>query len=518
MSIRTIIKKNTYFDSVSLMALSTRANDIEGIKQVNIAMGTSMNKDVLKNVGLYTKDVEEAGKGDLMIVVENEEGYNLEELVEKVQEAMIRKTENQGRIDLVYSSVEAAAQNNKDSAVAVVSVPGAYASRVARKALRQGLHVMIFSDNVPLEDEISLKKEAHEKGLLMMGPDCGTAIINGKGLCFANGVRRGSIGIVAASGTGAQEVSVRIHDFGGGISQLIGTGGRDLSAEVGGIMMLDGMKALANDDETEVIVLVSKPPAKEVAAKIYEEVKNTSKPVVICFIGGDQEEIEASGAHYGKTTKQAALKAVILSGVPEETINKRSLNLPLIEEIKAKLNPQQKYIRGLFCGGTICEEVASLVREKYENVYSNISKNPAYRLADLSESKAHTFIDFGDDQFTQGRPHPMIDPSLRLERIVKEAKDPEVGVIAIDIILGYGSHEDPVEITLPAIKEAKAIAEKEGRHLEILAFVLGTELDPQGFELQVEKLMNEGVTISSSSENTGLLSRGFVEKEEAEHV
>lgn len=516
MAIRTIIKKNTYFDSVSLMALSTRANNIEGIKRVNVSMGTSMNKDVLKNVGLYTVDVEEAGKGDIMIVLESEEGYDLDELVEKVQDAMTRKTETQENIDIMYSSVEAATEDNEGINIAVVSVPGEYATRVARKALRQGIHVMIFSDNVSLEDEISLKKEAHEKGLLMMGPDCGTVIINGKGLGFANEVRRGNIGIVAASGTGAQEVSVRVHDFGGGISQLIGTGGRDLSAEVGGIMMLDGIRALENDDETKVIVLVSKPPSKEVAAKIYEEVKNSSKPIVICFIGGNQEEIEACGAHYGKTTKQAALKAVVLSGIPEETINKRSLNLPLIDEIKAKLNMEQTYIRGLFCGGTICDEVATLVKEKYPSVYSNISKDPKYKLDNLSESKEHTFIDFGDDMFTQGKPHPMIDPSLRLERIVEEAKDPQVGVIAIDIILGYGSHKDPVEITLPAIKEAKAIAKKEGRHLEILAFVLGTELDTQVFELQVEKLMNEGVTISSSSENTGLLSKGFVEKEEAE--
>lgn len=514
MSIRTIIKKNTYFDSVSLMALSTRANEIEGIKQVNIAMGTDMNKDVLKNVGLYTEDIEEAGKGDLMIVVEGVEGYDPDLLVEKIEAAMVRKDDSKESVDMVYSGVEAAVEDNKDSNVAVVSVPGAYASRVARKALGKGLHVMMFSDNVTLEEEISLKREAHEKGLLMMGPDCGTAIINGKGLCFANKVRRGNIGIVAASGTGAQEVSVRIHDFGGGVSQLIGTGGRDLSAEVGGIMMLDGIRALANDDETEIIVLVSKPPAKEVSEKIYKEIKSVSKPVVICFIGGNKEEIEASGAYYGKTTKQAALQAVILSGVPEETINKHSLNLPLIEEIKEKLNPHQKYIRGLFCGGTICEEVASLVREKYPNVYSNIAKNPSYRLENLNESREHTFIDFGDDQFTQGKPHPMIDPSLRLERIVKEAKDPEVGVIAIDIILGYGSHQDPVEITLSAIKEAKDVAEKEGRHIEILAFVLGTELDPQNFDLQVKKLMDEGVTISSSSENTGLLSRGFVEKEE----
>lgn len=449
-----------------------------------------------------------------MIVIEGEEGYDPEDLFARVEEVMQKKEAQGADKDLTYNSVEAAVKHRKDANVAVISVPGAYAARVAKKAIREGLHVMMFSDNVSLEDEIALKKEAHEKGLLVMGPDCGTAILNGKGLCFANEVRRGSIGIVAASGTGAQEVSVRVHDFGGGISHLIGTGGRDLSKEVGGIMMLDGIKALQEDEGTKIIILVSKPPAKEVADKIYAEVKKSEKPVVICFLGGDQNEIEASGAIYAKTTKQAALKAVILSGVPEESINKHSLNLPLIEEIKAKLKPEQKYIRGLFCGGTICQEVAYLVEEALGPVYSNISKNDEYRIGPMEKSKGHTFIDFGDDSFTQGRPHPMIDPSLRLERIVKEAKDPEVGVIAIDMILGYGAHMDPVGATLPAIKEAKAIAEKEGRHLEILAFVLGTELDPQVFDDQVERLMAEGVTISSSSENTGLLSRGFVSKEE----
>lgn len=514
MAIKTIIKKNTYFDSVSLMALSTKANKVEGVKQVNISMGTAMNKDVLKNVGLYTEEVEDAGKGDLMIIVEGEDGYDLDELVEKVQGELTRKEEKEETLETNYVSVEAAVENNKASNVAVVSVPGEYATRVARKALEKNLHVMMFSDNIALEDEISLKKEAHQKGLLMMGPDCGTAIINGKGLCFANGVRRGKIGIVAASGTGAQEISVRIHDFGGGVSQLIGIGGRDLSEEVGGIMMLDGIRALAADEETEIIILLSKPPAKKVTEKIYEEIKGINKPVIICFLGGDKEEIEKSGAIYAKTTKQAALQAVILSGVPEESINKRSLNLPLIEEIKEKLNEEQKYIRGLFCGGTICQEVAYLVKEKYPNVYSNISSDPEYKLDYSDRSRDHSFIDFGDDEFTQGRPHPMIDPSIRLERIVEEAKDPEVGVIALDFVLGYGSHEDPVEVTLPAIREVKSIGEKEGRHIEILAFVLGTELDPQGFEYQIEKLENEGVTISSSSENTGLLSRGFVEKED----
>lgn len=512
MAIKTIIKKNTYFDSVSLMVLSTKANQVEGVRQVNIAMGTAMNKEVLKNVGLYSQEVDGATKGDLMIVIEADDNYDMKEIVAKVEASMLRK-EEEGETKSSYYDLSTAKAEHPNTNFVIVSVPGEYAARVATKALNENNNVMMFSDNVRVEDEIRLKKMAHEKGLLMMGPDCGTAIINGKGLCFANKVRRGSIGIVGASGTGSQELSVRIHDFGGGVSQLIGTGGRDLSEEVGGIMMLDGIERLVQDEETKIIVLVSKPPAKSVAEKIYARVKSIEKPVIICFLGGNKEEIEASGAIYAHTTKRAALQAVILSGVPEESINQHKLNLPLIAEIKQKLSPEQKYVRGLFCGGTICSEVAMLVGEQYPNVYSNIAKNPEYRLLDVTKSKEHTVIDFGDDFFTKGKPHPMIDPSVRLERIVQEARDPEVGVIMLDFILGYGSHPDPVGLTLPAIKEAQAIAKKEGRHLEILAFVLGTELDPQNTEEQIAKLDREGVTISSSSENTGLLSRGFVEKE-----
>lgn len=513
MAIKTIIKKNTYFDSVTLMTLSTKANNIPGIQQVNISMGTTMNKEVLRSVGLYSSEADEAKPGDMMIVYQFEDGFDPESLENDILDLMVRKDDGEHSSEQIFSSLEMASKVNPDAGIAVVSVPGTYAARVAKKALSEGLHVMIFSDNVTIEDEIALKTEAHEKGLLVMGPDCGTSIIGGKGLCFANEVRKGRIGIVAASGTGAQEVSVRVHDFGGGISHLIGTGGRDLSKEVGGIMMLDGLNALMNDDGTDVIILVSKPPSDVVTKKIYAKVAESNKPVIICFIGGDQHEIEASGAIYAKTTKQAALKAVILSGVPEASINKRSLNLPLIDEIRAKLTPSQKYIRGLFCGGTICDEVAHLVKEEFDNVYTNISKDPKYKLTDINISREHTLIDFGDDAFTQGKPHPMIDPSLRNERFLKEAADPEVGVLVIDIVLGYGSHPDPIGVTLPVIKKAKEMAANEGRHLEILAFVLGTERDPQEFADQVARLSAEGVTISSSCENTGLLSRGFVKKE-----
>lgn len=512
MNIKAIIKQNTYFDSVSLMALSTRANDIEGIKQVNISMGTDKNKEVLKNNGLLTEDAKNATPGDLIIVIEGESGEDMEALSNAVEAAMTAKrTQSASSGTIQFSSIKSGITQRPDANLTVISVPGEYAYRYAKQALDHDMHAMIFSDNMSLEEEIKLKTYAHEKGLLVMGPDCGTAIINGKGLCFANEVRRGSVGIVAASGTGAQEISVLVDNFGGGISQLIGVGGRDLSEEVGGIMLLDGLMALDADPETKVIILLSKTPAPTVAQKIYEQIPSISKPVIICFINGDEEEISKSGAYYAKTTKRAALQAVILSGVPEDEIDQHKLNMPLIDEIKAKLSEEQQYVRGLFCGGTVCQEVYYLLKEQYDDVYSNVA-DEAHQLLDKEHSQGHTLIDFGSDEYTQGRPHPMIDPTLRLERIVQEAKDPEVGVIALDFELGYGAMEDPVGVTLPAIKEAKKIAEERGQHLEILGFVLGTDGDPQNMSKQIEMLEKAGVTISSSVENVGLLSRGFVEK------
>ncbi|MEH7307459.1 acyl-CoA synthetase FdrA [Neobacillus drentensis] len=514
MALKVVIKQNTYFDSVSLMSLSTKANQIDGVEQAFVAMGTEMNKEVLRNVGLITPELEEAKTSDLMIVVKAETDEICEHGYLEIETLFTKKNSGTSKNEIKYSTISSAATSIPEANIALISVNGAYAAREAKKALDNDLHVMLFSDNVSIEDEVELKNYAHEKGLLMMGPDCGTAIINNVGLCFANAVRNGDIGIVGASGTGSQEMSVRIHDFGGGISQLIGTGGRDLSEEVGGTMMLDSMKALDEDEATKVIVLVSKPPAPSVEEKVLAQIKQCKKPVVVWFIGGDEEKITDAGGHFAKMSKEAALKAVLLAGADESKINKKALNIPLIQEVRAKLTPEQKYIRGLFCGGTLCDEAMYAALEKFDNVYSNIQKNLDYRLKDINVSQEHTFIDFGDDDFTNGKPHPMIDPSSRIERFLQEAKDPSVGVIVMDFVLGFGSHEDPVGVMLPAIIEAKQIAEEEGRHLEILGYVLGTNLDQQNFDDQVNKLLAAGVTHASSSQNAGLLAREFVVKGE----
>ncbi|GAA3645565.1 acyl-CoA synthetase FdrA [Nocardioides ginsengisoli] len=506
------IRKNTYLDSVSLMSMSTKANAVEGVTQALLGMATPMNKEVLANVGVQDPAIDAAKPSDLMIVIDAADDL-VEDAIRSVNDILARKSSSAaGEAEIRYRTLDGAFEEVPDSNLVLISVNGAFAAREARKALVAGKHVMIFSDNVSVDDEIELKNLAHDNGLLLMGPDCGTAIINGTGLAFANAVRRGSIGIVGASGTGSQEISVRVHDFGGGVSQLIGTGGRDLSAEVGGRMMIDGIEALAADPATEVIVVVSKPPAEEVADKVLGVLGATGKPVVVCFLGSSRTESGYPNVQLVSGTKPAALAAVLATGVDESTLDLHALNIPLIEEVRGKLAPEQKYVRGLFCGGTLCDEAMFAALATFDNVYSNIQKDPAYVLGATAPSREHTFLDMGDDDFTDGRPHPMIDPSLRLQRLVQEADDPEVGVIAMDFILGFGAHEDPVGVTIPAIEEAKAKAAARGQHLEILGYVLGTDLDTPAIAGQVAQLEAAGVTIASSSTNLGLLAREFVAK------
>lgn len=507
------IIKNRYIDSVSLMALSTKANQVEGVAQVIIAMATDMNKEVMGNVGLVNETVEKAQSSDLIITMKIEEGANEAEVLAAVEELLNKKEKvESGTTEITYHTVADASEDNEDATLALISVNGAYATREALQALNQNLNVMMFSDNVPIEDEIMLKDLALEKDLLMMGPDCGTAIINNVGLGFANQVRQGSIGIVGASGTGSQEISVRVHEFGGGISQMLGTGGRDLSSEVGGRMMLAGIDALAADPETKVIVLVSKPPAQEVMTKIIDKAKSIDKPFVVWFVGEMEQKVEGN-IHFEAMSKNAALKAVELAGVDLSTVDLHALNLPLIAEVREKLAPEQKYIRGLFSGGTLAAEAYYTVKEKYDNVYSNTTNEPGHQLKDIHRSEGHSFIDFGSDEYTDGKPHPMIDPSNRIERFKQEAKDPEVGVILLDFVIGYGAHEDPVGAMVDVMKEAIDNAAAEGRHLEIVGYVLGTDLDSQNLALQFEKLESTGATYASSMQNAGLLAREFVGKE-----
>lgn len=505
----TIIKifKNEYFDSVTLMSLSAKLSKNKDIKQVVVLMATEMNKELMIRTGFDKETINSVSDNDLVVGVMASNIEICKDIIEEaIDELRNGKKQHGGKEEIKYSSIHAAINNGVQANIAVISVPGEYAAREARIALENNLNVMLFSDNVSIENERKLKEYASKKGLFLMGPDCGTSIINNVGLCFANAVPSGNIGLIAASGTGLQEVTVIISRLGGGISQAIGVGGRDLNETVGGIMMLDGIKALENDENTKVIVLISKPPAEIVKDKILKEVQKINTPVVICFIDS-KETSDNDKLVFSENLADAAYKAVAIS----KGENCKTLNIDMgkyneiIEKENKKLNANQKYIRGLFCGGTLCSESLSIIRKSMGEIYSNISKNDEEKMKDVFISKANTMLDLGDDVFTKGKPHPMIEPTIRLDRIVQEAKDENTAVILLDFELGYGCHDDPVGVTIDSIKEAQNIAQNDGRYISFVGYVCGTNLDKQKLSYQEKLLKDAGVNVAYSNAEATML-------------
>jgi FdrA protein len=396
--------------------------------------------------------------------------------------------------------------------LAVISVAGEHAWLEAEQALRHGLHVFLFSDNVPIEQEKRLKALAVSKGLLLMGPDCGTAIINGVGLGFSNVVPRGSIGIVGASGTGMQQLICLIAAAGMGISQAIGTGGRDLSEAIGGVMMRRGLELLALDEHTEVIVLVSKPPAERVAREILAAAQIT-KPVVVVFLGAAPERFAgvAGNTRMARTLTGGAELAVSLAGgdiarVPgKDTFNKYNL-----AAARTKLAPSQRYIRALYSGGTLCDEAMLLLSEQLGAIASNIPLRPEWALAAGETFRGHTALDLGSDEFTRGRPHPMIDPTLRLQYLTRAAEDPETAVIILDVVLGFCAQQNPASVYAPTIAKAREKAKATGRSLPVIISLCGTEGDPQRLSMQRTALEAAGALVYESNEVATLATASIV--------
>ena len=497
MHIAVQIEKNTFRDSVYLMRLSSLIRSINGIEGAEVIMGTDHNKNFLKQDDLLTPGIiEGAGANDMIIVVKAKDKKAAKEAIE---EALNELNKEVGATinseDGTAFTIDAAIKKLPGANLALISIPGQYVEREALKLLEAGLNIFIFSDNVSIETEIMLKKIGIEKNLLVMGPDCGTAIINGIPIAFANEINRGHVGIVAAAGTGLQEVSCLIHNMGEGISQGIGTGGRDVKETVGGITMLAALATLIDDHQTKVIVVVSKPPSLIVAEKVIGLASKSNKPVVLNFIGANPSSCEAENCIFAETLKDAAEKAVLLlkngrvDGVGTSVVRVNEL----VEIHKKSLQKGQKYLRGLFSGGTLAYEAMLILHKYLDGIYSNISLDPNYKLDNSFSSKAHTIIDLGEDEFTQGRPHPMIEPSLRNRFIIEESKDPETAVIMLDIVLGYGSHPDPAGQALKAIREASKEANLAGRNIVFVAYVCGTDKDPQNRTRQIQALESEGV-------------------------
>lgn len=510
------IRKNTYYDSVKLMLISKDVKKVEGVHEALVGMGTDLNKELSQNLNLMTDEIKALGPNDFFITVLADENVEIETIVEEADRLLNAKGSD-SESDYMPPTLNSAVESNPDSNIAIISVAGEYAADEARNALNKGLNVMIFSDNVKIEDEKSLKELAVSKGLLMMGPDCGTAIINNIPLAFANVIKKGNIGIVGASGTGIQEATVIIDKLGQGVSQVIGTGGRDLSLEVGGLMMLQAIDALVEDPETKVILLISKPPAKEVEEKILAKVKEIKKPVVVSFIGGEKELIEKHGAVAAISLEDAARKSVaLLKGEEVKDFDGFTMSMDEIEKIvndeASKLGKDQKYLRAMYTGGTLADECMKLLTPVIGNMYSNIPLKPEFKLENVFKSKEHTCVDFGDDDFTKGRPHPMIDPSIRVEQLEVEAKDDNVAVILLDFVLGYGAHKDPVDEMSQAIKEAKSMQESKGNHLVVIASVCGTENDPQDLVESERRLREVGVIVMPSNAQAVRLSGLIINK------
>ena len=497
--VRAWLRRHEYRDSMILMYLSSQLEKLPGVERAMAIMGTEANKGLLATVDLLAPEVESAGPNDLVISMRATSEEAVAAAAARLDELLSRQLQATGASEATYRSLEGAVQGLPGANLAVISVPGRYAAREARKALDLGLHVLLFSDNMPVADEVELKRLGGERGLLVMGPDCGTAIVNGVALGFANVVRRGTVGIVGASGTGTQEVSVLIDRAGLGVSHALGTGGRDLSREVGAATTLQALDLLEDDPGTEVVVLVSKIPAPEVAAKVLARAEACRKPVVACLLG------QQGGATVGRvrvvgTLAEAAVAAVALAGgrgAPGLAPAAESGAVAMAE--RAALAPGQRFVRGLFSGGSLCEEALVVWRDALGPVRSNVPLDAALRLSDPRRSEGHTAVDLGDDYFTAGRPHPMIDPATRVERLLAEAADPTVAVVVLDVVLGYGAHPDMAGALAPALLEARRRAEAAGRHLAVVAHVCGTGGDPQGLATQEEKLRAAGALLAGSN-------------------
>lgn len=516
MPIRCVIKVSEYHDSVTLMEAARELTALPGVSDAAVVMATDANKGILRQAGLLLPEIDRASPNDLVMVVEADSERTADRALAVAGRHLAEQPETTAaQPGFQPRTVRGAARAIPDSNLAVISVPGQYAAGEAWEALRSGLHVLLFSDHVSIEDEVALKEFAAEHGLLMMGPDCGTAVINGIALGFANALPRGSVGIVAASGTGLQEVSTLLAKRGVGITQGIGTGGRDLREAVGGSMMLEGVRALRTDPETEVLVLISKPPSPSVAERILDQAGESEKPTIVCFLGGDSRPIVEAGAIPALTLQEAAyLAAEEVEGYggpsASDVIEREGIDLQArAAGLKGRLGPEQRYLRGLFSGGTLASEAIIIWEGMLGKVLSNMPLNPAWRLADATQSEGHCAVDLGEDEFTVGRPHPMIDNRLRVRRLLEEARDPDVAVVVLDVVLGYGAHPNPTSALGPAISEARDIAVQDGRELLVISSVTGTEDDPQGLGRQEQALEEAGAIVASCNAAAARLA-GFI--------
>ena len=504
-----------------------------GITQASVVMATETNKGILIRLGFSPSTIEQAGESDMLIAIRARDQQSID-LANSQVDALFESQASIGESGKV-SDIESALRMMPAANLALISVPGEYVKDISSQLIERGIHQQIFSDHVPVEDELEIKTKACARGVLIMGPGAGTSIINGKGIGFSNAIRIGPVGIVAAAGTGLQEVTTLLDQCGIGVKHGFGVGGNDPKDKIGGIMMLECMRILEKDDDIKVVAIVSKPPSPAVERKITDYlVNNGTKKYVLAFIGGGIENTDIKNLdndyHSGTAiTKVNSLASSVLAvanalGHDQLQLALSQIYLPperltiLLQNEWTRLRGAQKFIRGLYTGGTFTYEAQIILGEMLDEgtIYSNAPIGQIKELNDSFKSEKHSIVDLGEEEFTQGRPHPMIDPTIRNFRIIEEAQDPEVAVLLLDFVLGFGSNPDPVGATLDELKTAKAVAQKDGRYLSIVTHVCATKDDIQGYEQSISNLKNAGCIVMptnalSAIASAAIASRGQID-------
>lgn len=468
------LRPGAYADSVTLLQVSRAVQQVEGVDTAQVAMATPLNLDVLAQMGF---DLPATTANDMVVAIRLQDPAALDAALAAVEQALTRTVQRDGGATSTepHRTTGAALRDAPVDSVVLVSVPGASATVEAMDALDAGRDVMIFSDNVPLEQEVALKRVAADRGLLVMGPDCGTAVVDGLGLGFANATQPGPVGIVAASGTGCQQLLALLDHAGVGVSSALGVGGRDLSSAVGGLSTREAMRRLDSDPSVELVVVVSKPPAADVAEQVRAYAETLGTPVLFALLGPGLPDLTAAAENVLRTLGHP---------VPEWPVTGEAHRGP------------GTLLRGLFVGGTLCDEAMLLAGDVLGPIHSNIPLAPELGIEDLDAALAspdHLMLDFGDDALTQGRAHPMIDPVLRLDHLTRVAADPRTGVLLLDVVLGHGAEPDPAASLAPAVADVVAAG------VPVVVSCVGTTNDLQGLDRQVSALAEAGAEVHLSN-------------------
>jgi succinyl-CoA synthetase alpha subunit len=477
-----------------------------GILEASVIMATPTNKGILIRLGFQASDVIKANESDVIIAVRARDQDSLNIALKEANELLESPDKlSSGQKDAKITDLDSALRTMSDANLVLLSVPGDHVKDISLKLIDLRIHQQIFSDHVPIEDELAIKKQAIKNGVLILGPGAGTSVINGRGIGFSNAVKEGPVGVVAAAGTGLQEVITLLDHCDIGVKHGLGVGGNDPKEKIGGIMMLECIKILEQDPQIEIIGIVSKPPSPSVQENIFSYIStHGKKKYVVAFIGGTQAQGDRRDGRIIQVSSLASAALAFAKHLGKQQLNRATTEtflsqgdmLSALKEEWTRLRKDQRYIRALYTGGTFTYEAQVILSTMlHDAIYSNAPILNIKQMPDSFTSIENSIVDLGEEEFTEGRPHPMIDPTLRKLRLLQEARDPDVAVLLMDFVLGYASHHDPVGAVLNEITEAKAIAAKDGRHLSVVSHVCGTRGDQQGYQSSISRLRSVGSVV-----------------------